>query len=827
MRKIFTLLTMCLLASAAWALDIEFVAGVDNGNSPGTAQAFSIEKGGVKIDISNGLANSNQYRIYKGQTATFTSTVGDISKIVFECTADGDAQYGPGCFTAASGSYTYEGKIGTWTGSSSNVVFTASSNQVRCTKIIVTVPDGGLSLPVINPAAGTYYDPIEVSITCATGGAKIYYTTNGSAPTTSSTQYSAPFTVSSNTTVKAISAKDGDVSDVVTAEYVFATATSVQNIKAFQQVEDNTVVKFANPVNVLAQNKNYLYVKDNSGYALFYGATGQTYKNGDVIPAGFAGTKTTYNGEPELKDLSAFQPASGNSPIAPRLIDADEVSHDTFGEFVRLENVTISNVDNNYTLTDEDGNTCAVYFGTMGVSAPTDLNAQYNIEAIVGSYGRENTVYQLLPTLVQKIGTGGCEGSLSSLGDIPDNTEVVMEKDAVVLGQQGYYLYLKDDCGFGLAYGSCGQTYQPGDIIPAGYGGLKTTYDMEPELKNLTGFKPASGNVGGVDQLEKDARLTRIPEIGHDIWGQYIKLENVYIDTQNNKIKDAEGNEIGYYDRFGVSFPEDITQTYTVYAIVASYKTNYQVLITRIVFTPPVIYVESIEELYGKNSGVVATFTTPLTAIYQNGQNLYVIDQEGTYSLVYGTVAGTFVNGDIINDAQASWTLYNNNKQLKPVSETFVKAGHGDPVQPEIRPIEEVSQDMVHWYIRIDDAKIFKDGDNTIIDDGTETMILFNRFNIEIPEDDADHSVWGFITVYRGTIEFYPISVDKDPDQTYAKGDVNGDGEVTIADVNVVISIILGQKVKDEYLARADVNNDKEITVADVNEIIKIIVSGN
>ena len=56
---------------------------------------------------------------------------------------------------------------------------------------------------------------------------------------------------------------------------------------------------------------------------------------------------------------------------------------------------------------------------------------------------------------------------------------------------------------------------------------------------------------------------------------------------------------------------------------------------------------------------------------------------------------------------------------------------------------------------------------------------------------------------------------------------MNGDGEVTIADANIVISIILGQPVKEEYVARADVNEDMEITIADVNEIIKIIVGGN
>lgn len=56
-------------------------------------------------------------------------------------------------------------------------------------------------------------------------------------------------------------------------------------------------------------------------------------------------------------------------------------------------------------------------------------------------------------------------------------------------------------------------------------------------------------------------------------------------------------------------------------------------------------------------------------------------------------------------------------------------------------------------------------------------------------------------------------------------GDVNGDGEVNVADINVVTDIVLGGSVDNQTRMRADVNGDGEINVADINVISDIILS--
>jgi len=55
-------------------------------------------------------------------------------------------------------------------------------------------------------------------------------------------------------------------------------------------------------------------------------------------------------------------------------------------------------------------------------------------------------------------------------------------------------------------------------------------------------------------------------------------------------------------------------------------------------------------------------------------------------------------------------------------------------------------------------------------------------------------------------------------------GDVDGDSEVGISDVNAVIDLILGARGNDELRARADVNGDGEISISDVNMIIDLIL---
>ena len=86
------------------------------------------------------------------------------------------------------------------------------------------------------------------------------------------------------------------------------------------------------------------------------------------------------------------------------------------------------------------------------------------------------------------------------------------------------------------------------------------------------------------------------------------------------------------------------------------------------------------------------------------------------------------------------------------------------------------------------------------------------------------HVLQGTADAYRADENWYPyfglIIDDLKPD---VHGDVNGDGEVNIADVNAVINILLSG---NGSTTAADVNGDGEINVADINAVIDIILNG-
>lgn len=236
MKKLTRFLAAALLCLAPGAAALAqstatFDPATVTGSTTTGKQEISVDD--ITLTCSNGLFNSSQYRFYKTSTTTIAVSAGSIEKIEFTCTASGTSQYGPGCFTVEEGSYAYEEKVGTWTGSAESVTFTASAQQVRATKIVVTYTTSGVSVtaPVISGET-PFADQTTVSISVP-DGTTVYYTTDGVAPTEQDHEYTAPLPISESTTVKAIAVDaDGNASKVASKTFLKAIATTGSGTEA-------------------------------------------------------------------------------------------------------------------------------------------------------------------------------------------------------------------------------------------------------------------------------------------------------------------------------------------------------------------------------------------------------------------------------------------------------------------------------------------------------------------------------------------------------------------------------------------------------------------
>ncbi len=217
-------------------------------------------------NFQNSAVASATYTIQQptAATPTFSPAGGTYSTVqsvtISDSTAGATIYYTTDGSTPTTSSTVYSGPITVNTSKTLKAIAAApgllNSAVGSATYTLVT------ATPVFSPAAGTYTTAQSVTISDATPGATIYYTTNGTTPTTSSTVYTGPITVSTTTTVQAIAAAAGFANSAVgSATYTIgSTPIAFSQVNAATPSSAQSTVSVAFPAAQVAGDLNVVVV---------------------------------------------------------------------------------------------------------------------------------------------------------------------------------------------------------------------------------------------------------------------------------------------------------------------------------------------------------------------------------------------------------------------------------------------------------------------------------------------------------------------------------------------------------------------------------------
>ena len=216
-----------------------------------------------------------------------------------------------------------------------------SSHNAQITKIDI-YKKKSISSPSFSPEGGIYYGSIKVSINCETSGATIYYTTDESDPSSSSTQYTGPISVDESMTIKAIAYVGSQAGNVSQATYTIVYPKTIAEVR--EQGTGN--ISTSGIVTSYSENSSGVvtaYMQDETaGICVFFNSSLASIKVGDEISV--EGSLTTYNGLLEIKPTSIDVLSSGNT-ITPDIMLIKEITDDNEGWLVKIEDATVTAIE--------------------------------------------------------------------------------------------------------------------------------------------------------------------------------------------------------------------------------------------------------------------------------------------------------------------------------------------------------------------------------------------------------------------------------------------------------------------------------------------------
>ena len=288
-----------------------------------------------------------------------------------------------------------ENKTLTINGDYTFVGFRSKAEAIYIDKITIVWEGGGSTVTVPTPSiSGTtpFTENTEVTISGTPEGGKTYYTTDGSDPTSSSTLYSDPFTLTETTTVKAISYdKDNNASSVASKTFEKETIEKAANIAAFNALAKGTKVELTlTNAQVLGatnatSNKNFV-IKDATGSTVIFDRNATlSFTKGQILNGTITGERTDYNGFTELQNLTGNTITATDGTITPKTATPEEViAAGYFADTYKMENVECK-VDNGRYYITVGENKIQIY-DNFKYNYDITADGKYNLVGVLGAY---------------------------------------------------------------------------------------------------------------------------------------------------------------------------------------------------------------------------------------------------------------------------------------------------------------------------------------------------------------------------------------------------------------------------------------------------------
>lgn len=278
-------------------------------------------------------------------------------------------------------------------------------------------------------------------------GSVVYYTTDGSVPTTSSLNNgtsSVDVEVTETTTIKAIAVKNGKESEMVSKEFVCYQFKTIAELYESTTDIKNVALKLTNAKVVYDYFKGYYtYVREGE-YAvffnsIFYGKTNIANLNNYVVngtilvnSAKNVGDCTlSSNNDTKVSDLTLIESSEEAEPVVTTIPELKERKH--FADLIALKSVTItsrkSSYNTEYDLTDEEGNVVTAPSCMSGdLSAKADDGNKYDVKAIFASITQNKNDYYPQLTLL---------GFYETASGITSVTRQESDSDATIYNMSG------------------------------------------------------------------------------------------------------------------------------------------------------------------------------------------------------------------------------------------------------------------------------------------------------------------------------------------------------------------------------------------------------